>query len=94
MAVSNFVITLAFNGATQGEADTRRDNGVLDYAKLRNLPIYAADGITLLSNAAIATLVKNDIKSRLREDVIRYREFVASNTAAAGVAAAVLLELP
>lgn len=94
MATSNFVVTITFNGANQTEADTRRDNGVLDYAKHRGLAIFEADGTTLKSNAAIATLVRNDIKQRLKDDVIRFREFAASAAAAAPVNAAVELEIP
>jgi hypothetical protein len=94
MANADFVVTITFFGANQTEANTRRDNGVLDYARLRQLPIFEADGVTLKSNAAIATLVRDDVKKRLRDDVIRYREFVASNLAASGVKASVDLEIP
>jgi hypothetical protein len=94
MANADFVVTITTTGANQTEANTRRDNAVLDYAKMRNLPIFEADGVTLKSNAAIATLVRTDIKDRLKVEVVRYREFIASNLAASGVKAAVDAEIP
>jgi hypothetical protein len=94
MATSDFTITVTFQGATQAEANTRRDNGVGDYARSRALPIFEADGVTLKSNAVVATLVRDDVKARLREDVINYRQSVASNAAVAPVKAAVILEIP
>jgi hypothetical protein len=94
MATSDFVITITFSGANQGEANTRRDNGVLDYAKMKGLPIFEADGITLKSNAAIATLVRDNVKLRLRDEIISYRESLASSAAVLPIKAAVILEIP
>jgi hypothetical protein len=94
MANADFVITITTIGANQTEANNRRDNAVLDYAKARSLPIFEPDGITLKSNAAIATLVRDDAKKFLKEQVVRYRETAASNAAASGIKLAVDLEIP
>lgn len=94
MATTDFLITITFSGANQTQSDNRRDNGVLDYAKMRSLAIFESDGVTLKSNAAIVALVRTDIKERLKAEVVAFRETAAANAAASPIKAAVDLEIP
>ena len=80
MAVSNFTITFSFNGATAALADDKRDAALIDFCKANVLPIFQADGVTVIP-ALIAPAVRNFIETTAKRQVAQYRARVAHDAA-------------